>query len=158
DVRPGLPASIVVSRVPDRAVYGQGEVVEIASLVADRYGNQVPAAQVAVVSAPAGVSMGESRFRYFTDARYHLTATVQGETDGGVPLTASTDVLVDGSGPALGCGSLDGAILRQTPGSTVTLSGSVSDLDGVQSVSVNGQSVPVSGGSFTTSLTTTFGV
>src|SRR5262249_21180796 len=83
DARPGLPASIVVSRVPDRAVYGQGEVVEIASLVADRYGNQVPAAQVAVVSAPAGVSMGESRFRYFTDARYHLTATVQGETDGG---------------------------------------------------------------------------
>src|SRR5262249_11784531 len=103
-------------------------------------------------------SLGQARFRYFQDNQYHLTATVQGSVDAVAPLTAATDVLVDGSGPALGCGSLDGAILRQAPGTSVTLSGTVSDLDGVQSVTVNGQATPVSTGKFTTNLPSAFGI
>lgn len=156
EVSPGPPASIIASRVPDRAVYAIGEVVELATLVADAHGNPVPDAQVAVASAPAGDTLGDARFRYFRDGQYALTATVMG----GPELTASATVTVDGSGPAVRCDQpLDGAIFNHPPGTPVTLTGTASDQHGIERVTVNGSTVAIGpDGSFQAPVATRFGM
>ncbi|HJL17108.1 MAG TPA: hypothetical protein RMH99_15690 [Sandaracinaceae bacterium LLY-WYZ-13_1] len=160
EVRPSIPASLVISRVPDQPIYAIGQVIEIARVVADRYGNPIPDAVVPVTSDPAGQRLGDGRFRYLEDGRYELTATVSGPTADGVPLSASTVVIVDGNGPAIQCDDpLDGAILDRAPGGTITFRGSVDDLSGVSSVTVNGTAVAVdAGGAFTHDLTTHYGI
>ncbi len=160
EVYPNVPASLLISRVPDQPVYAQGQVIEIQSLVFDRLGNPVTDAEVTVTSSPAGQQLGAARFRYMADGRYTLTATVTPPTESDIPLTASTEVIVDGNGPTIGCDDpLDGAILDQTPGGTITFRGSVSALAGVTSVSVNGGDVMVdSSGAFSTTLGTKYGI
>ena len=125
-VTPGLPASLLIPLVPERPVYAVGEVIELARVVADRFGNPIADAAVPVVSAPSGgAPLGEARYRYSHDGRYTLTATVSPPTEGDVTLTASVEVVVDSNGPAIDCGSpVDGAILDSPPGSVVTFTGS----------------------------------
>lgn len=164
EVLPALPASLVIARVPDQPVYAIGQVIEIQRLVADRFGNPITDVMVSVVSAPFGPTLGQElgdgRFRYLRDGRYLLTATVLPPTHDDVPLRAEVEVLVDGNGPAIGCDApLDGAILDQAPGSTLTFRGSVGDLTGVTEARVNGRVVAVaSDGSFSAPLTTRYGI
>lgn len=160
EVRPGIPASLVISRVPDQPIYAIGQVIDIARLVADRYGNPIDDAVVPVTSDPPGQQLGDGRFRYLEDGRYTLTATVVGPTEGGEPLSASTVVIVDGNGPAIACDDpVDGAILDRRPGGTITFRGSVSDLSGVTDLRVNGTQVTVdANGSFTHELETHYGI
>jgi hypothetical protein len=157
EVSPGAPASLVASRVPDRAVYAIGEVVALATRVTDAYGNPVPGAAVAVASSPTGEPLGDARFRYFRDGQYVLTAIVPTAGD---PLTASATVTVDGSGPAVRCEQpLDGAIVTHAPGTPITLTGSASDQLGITLVKVNGRAVDVApDGAFQTSIPTQLGI
>ncbi|MCB9595619.1 MAG: hypothetical protein H6719_23055 [Sandaracinaceae bacterium] len=144
EVRPGLPASLVLSRVPFQPVYAQGQVIDIAREVHDRFGNPIPDAVVPVTSSPAGEQLGDGRFRYAEDGRYTLTARVRPPTQDDVPLERSTIVIVDGDGPAIRCDSpFDGEILDRTPSGTITFSGQVADISGVMTARVNGTSVPV---------------
>lgn len=159
EVRPGLPASLVLARVPDQPVYAIGQVVDIARIVTDRFGNEVPSADVPVTSEPAGQQLGDGRFRYLADGVYTLTARVTPPTQDDLPLEATTTVIVDGSGPAISCDDpLDGAILDRAAG-TLTFTGSVADLSGVTEVRVNGATVPLDGsGVFTHTLDAAYGI
>lgn len=159
EVRPGLPASLVLARVPDQPVYAIGQVIDIARIVTDEYGNEVPSADVPVTSDPVGQQLGDGRFRYLEDGVYTLTATVTPPTHDDVPLRESVTVIVDGSGPAISCDDpLDGAILDRAAG-TLTFNGSVADLSGVTGVRVNGDSVPVDGsGAFSHTLDAHYGI
>ncbi|MEZ4337469.1 MAG: hypothetical protein R3B82_12685 [Sandaracinaceae bacterium] len=144
EVRPGLPASLVLSRVPFQPVYAQGQVIDIAREVHDRFGNPIPDAVVPVTSSPPGMELGDGRFRYLADGRYTLTARVQPPTQDDVPLERSTIVIVDGDGPAIRCDSpYDGEILDRSPTGTVMFSGQVADISGVSTAVVNGETVPV---------------
>ncbi|MCC6875284.1 MAG: hypothetical protein IT378_13340, partial [Sandaracinaceae bacterium] len=161
EVVPGLPASLVISLVPDQPVYAVGQVIALARIVEDRFGNRIDDAQVPVTSTPrGGTAVGDGRFRYGADGRYTLTATVTPPTLDDVPLSASVEILVDSGGPQIRCDSpANGAILDQAPGSSVTFRGSVSDLSGVSNVRVNGVSVAVDGsGNFSRTLTGGFGI
>jgi hypothetical protein len=159
-VSPALPAALVIALVPELPVYTVGQVIELARVVTDRYGNRIDDALVPVTSAPDGMRVGDGRYRYLTDGRYRLTATVTPPTEGGVGLTDSREFTVDSRGPAIECDSpVHGAIVNTTPGSSLAFSGSVDDLSSISTVSVNGTSVPVDGsGNFSTTLTTRFGI
>lgn len=167
EVRPGLPASLVISKVPDQPVYSIGQVIDIARVVADRFGNPIPDAVVPVVSEPNEVTpephtqvLGDGRFRYLEEGIYTLTATVAPPTQDDVVLTAQTTVVIDENGPQISCDDpIDGGILDVAPGGTITFSGSVSDLSGVTDVSVNGVPVVIGrGGTFSVGLTTRYGI
>lgn len=160
EVRPGLPATLVLARVPFQDIYARGQVIDIQRIVADRFGNQIPDALVPTTSAPNGQQLGDGRWRYDNDGRYEITATVQGPTEGGVPLSRSTIVVVDGNGPAISCDEpLNGAILDRAPGGTITFRGSVADISGISEVRVNGLPVSVNAvGLFETDLVTEYGV
>ena len=160
EVRPGLPASLVIARVPDRSVYAIGEVIDIRRIVSDRFDNPVEDALVPVRSVPNGQQLGDGRFRYLADGRYELTATVTPPTHDDIPLSASTIVIVDQNGPAISCDDpIDGAILNRAPGGGLTFRGSVADISGVSEVRVNGAVVPVdASGEFSASLATEWGI
>ncbi len=160
EVYPNVPASLLISRVPNQPVYAQGQVIEIQRLVFDRFGNPITDAEVPVVSDPPGQQLGDARFRYLADGRYTLTATVTPPTESDIPLSASTVVIVDGNGPAIGCDDpLDGALLDIAPGTGITFHGSVDDLSGISSVSVNGRTLGVtSSGHFSAPINAQYGI
>jgi len=160
EVRPGLPANLVISRVPYQPVYAQGQVIDLARRVTDRFGNPIPDAEVPVTSAPAGQMLGDGRFRYLEDGRYTLTARVAPPTHDDVPLEASTIVIVDGDGPAIRCDEpFDGEVLDRTPSGTITFSGQIADTSGVMSATVNGETVPVNAvGRFEADLAIHYGI
>ncbi len=160
EVYPNVPASLVLARVPDQPVYGIGQTIEIERLVHDRFGNLVTDVEVPTVSEPGGQELGEGRYRYLADGLYTVTATVSPPTEGDVPIVASTEILVDGSGPAIGCdGPTDGEIVNVAPGSHITFRGSVSDLTGVRTVRVNGTPIAIGeDGTFLTPLVTQYGI
>lgn len=157
EVWPGPAASLVISRVPNRPIYAQGEIISITHIVTDQYGNPVPDAQVQVVSDPiASVSNG-ARFRYFEDGIYQVTATTPGMSG---TLMADTIVIVDGNGPAVSCDAPgDGAVVDHVPGQPIAFSGVASDISGVQQIRVNGTPVAFDGaGAFSVDVPTRFGV
>ena len=160
EVTPSLPASLVVSRVPDAAVYEVDQPIELASHVEDRFGNPIPDAVVTVESDPAGTMLGDARFSYPVDGRYTLTATVLPPTDGDVVLSESVDVVVDSRGPMLPCDpALGETIVDLAPGSTVTFSSTVDDVSGVTELRVDGSPVTVAAdGTYSADVTTVYGI
>jgi hypothetical protein len=161
EVRPDLPASLVIALSPNETVYAVGQVITLERIVADRFGNRIDDVPVPVThDAAMGQSIGEGRVRFLADGTYTLTATVTPPTQDDIPLTASVMVTVDSSGPVIGCGSpANAAILNQAPGSSVTFNGTVSDASGVASVRVNGTNVAVNGsGGFSRAITSVFGI
>lgn len=159
EVLPTVPATLSIARIPDEALYGIGQIIEISSQVTDRYDNVLPDADIRFESAPAGNTLGRNRFRYDNDGTYTITATIEPPTETGSALTASTTFVVDGNGPAITCDSPnDGSMIVATPGSTVTFQGSVSDVVGVDEVTVNGNPVTVTGGAFSAPIPVEFGI
>ncbi|MEM9071750.1 MAG: hypothetical protein AAGE52_24790 [Myxococcota bacterium] len=160
EVTPTLPASLVIARVPDQPVYAIGQVVEVVAVVSDRYDNTIPDADVGFVSAPRGSTLGRNRFRYDADGTYTVTATVVPPTEGDIPLTADTQIVVNGNGPQIQCtGPRDGAMIDVGPGSRITFSGEVDDTSGIMGVTVNGAPASLDGsGNFSAPITTRFGV
>ncbi|MGE0788416.1 MAG: hypothetical protein AB7S26_22265 [Sandaracinaceae bacterium] len=161
EVRPGLPDSLVLARVPYQEVYARGQVIDIERIIADQFGNRIPDARAPTTATPAGgQQLGDGRWRFANDGRYTITATVEGPTHSGMPLSRSTIVVVDGNGPAISCDDpLNGAILDRAPGGLVTFHGSVDDVSGISSVRVNGTMVPVNAvGLFQADIPTVYGI
>jgi hypothetical protein len=161
EVLPAAPQSIAISKVPDEPLYGVGDVIEISSLVSDRFGNAVPGARVQLVSEPTGTALGSARLRYAEEGTYRVVATVEGDV-----ASAETTIVVDGVGPSIRCGSddpqagpRDGSMWHASPGQTVPFAGSVTDAHGIGELRVNGQLVALDGaGGFATSLVARFGI
>lgn len=160
EVLPGLPAKLSVARAPDQMVYGLGQVVTVQTVVTDQYDNIIPDAQLAFVSDPAGEDFGQGRVRYQEEGTYTVTATVQGPTQGGMPLAGSVQIVVNGTGPKIDCLTpLDGAMVTAVPGGVIKFNGQVQDTNQVMSLKVNGQAVmPSPNGSFSYNLTSRYGI
>jgi Glucodextranase, domain B len=157
-----LPASLLVSINPNETVYEVGQVINMTRTVTDRFNNPIDDVPVPVTYSGGGngQSVGDGNVRFLADGTYTMTATVAPPTQGDIPLSASVQVLVDSSGPAISCENpLNAAIFTQTPGTNIVFQGRVTDLSGVSNVRVNGATVTVAAnGSFTRTVTTTFGI
>lgn len=149
EVTPGLPYELVLARVPNEPVYGIGDVIQVRSIVTDRYGNEVPEASVVLSSAPSESARLGDGFRYAADGRYRVTGRVNSTTEAGRLVTATTEILINGSGPNIRCESpLDGSMLVGAPGTPIEVRGSVDDASGTMSVTVNGTSAVLSSDGF----------
>ena len=101
---PNLPAALVLGKTPDEPFYQTDTAIQIASVVTNRYGNQVPNATVNVTSmaitgtGAIGVA-GPIDVSYSGDGKYEVDGAVGGATDGNQPVTASTDIFIDSLGP-----------------------------------------------------------
>ena len=162
-VVPGLPATLLLAPLPSDAVHPVGGLITYTHVVADRYGNEIPGAAVELASTGitgAGpiVSTPPASFRYQSEGRYRVTGTVTDPTDGGVPVTAELEVLVNSTGPRIRCTG-DATMIDMTPGAPLTIAGSANDVNGVASLAVNGTPVTVgAGNSFSTQIVTRFGL
>ncbi len=160
EVIPNLPASLAIAVVPNQEVYAIGQVVEIAYVVTDEFGNTIPSANVAITSNPAGQAFGTGRFRYAAEGTYTITVRVNGATAGGVTLRQDATIVINSDGPAIECGTpVDGGMIDVAIGAQVNFSGTVADASGVTSVKVNGLSVPVNpDGSFSSPINVAWGI
>jgi hypothetical protein len=169
EVIPGLPADLTIAKVPSQAVYDTGQVVTIESIVSDEYGNVIPWAPVEITSAPTTQStnatpFGDDRFKFDVEDTYDVTATVTGQTLNDQTLEQTTQVIVNGEGPAIDCkspanNSMIGGASNPVLGSTVTFEGSVDDTHGVSEVRVNTQVVSVDqNGNFSLDIPVRFGI
>jgi len=160
EVIPTVPANLVIGKVPDEPVYGIGQVIEISSVVTDRYDNVIRDADVGFTSEPPGSTLGRNRFRYSEDGTYVVTARIDPPTESGDPLTAQTTIVVNGNGPSIQCdGPRDASMIVAAPGSRITFMGTVDDTSGVDSVTVNGEAASLDdSGVFSREITTEFGV
>lgn len=158
EVQPGPAAAITVAVEPNQPLYGLGDVVKLVSEVTDAYGNWIPNAGVVSTASPEVPAFGVGRFRLNTEGTITLTGTLdRGEEL--EPLTASLDVLVNEDGPAIECEDpFNGAILDRSPTGSLTLSGSVSDAIGVQTVLVNGEPASLDGASFSAEIPVRYGI
>jgi hypothetical protein len=160
EVNAALPANLAVSKVPDQPFYDTGQVIDVATIVTDEYGNRVEDAFVSFVSNPAGGAFGHGRFRYNQEGTYTVTATVDGPTKDDALLEESVEIIVNGQGPNIECISpADGAMQNAGPGDTVTFRGRVEDAQGINYVTVNNNPVTLaSDGTFEHDIMVRFGI
>ncbi|MFU8804089.1 MAG: hypothetical protein ACNA8W_09800 [Bradymonadaceae bacterium] len=160
EVRPDLPAELLIDRMPDQPVYRIGQVIAIVHVVTDRFGNLVPNARVEVTSDPDGESFGDGRFRYFEEGVYTLTAVVTSPTLDDRELTAQTTVIINSRGPEISCEfPADGAMVNHAPGQNMVFEGRTADAHDVAHLSINGEEVEVGeGGDFSTILRPRYGI
>lgn len=163
DVIPNLPANLAIGRFPDLPVYAIGTVIDITHVITDRYGNEIYTATTQTTSAPLTgvgptVPFPPESFRYDGEGSYRVTVSVDPPTDMNLPLTATTDIIVNSRGPAIACDN-DATMLNLTPGGQLSVSGSANDVNGVASISVNGTPVTVgASGTFATTVTSRYGI
>lgn len=160
EVQPAPPASISLTPTPMRMVYGLGSVVRFSTVVNDKYGNRIRNAPVQYNVNPSANSFGRARWEFNKEGRFLVTATVKGMTEGGMKVEAKEEIVVNGEGPDIRCSNpADGEVRDIRPGSTIKLSGTVEDANGVQKLTIGGNQVNVSGkGNFSTSYKTRFGI
>lgn len=160
EVVPGLPANINIDKFPSQNVYAVGQVVTISTVVSDQYGNVIENPSLIHTIDPAALSFGDARYRFDTEGVYLATVDVDGPTFQGINLTRSIEIVVNSEGPDVVCDSpVNGAMLRQSPGTSIVLTGSVADANGVQSVTVNGTGASIdANGTFSAAVTTQFGI
>jgi hypothetical protein len=152
-------ATLLLSRVPDQAVYAPGAPIAIHTLVIDPAGRLVPGVDVELTSSPEAGERAGNIFRYFSDGIYTITArAIVDET--GASITASTQVRIDSQTVSIACDApADGGIITALPGGAMMVSGSVHIPDGITELTVNGLPVSVDAtGAFTTAVTTVWGV
>jgi hypothetical protein len=159
EVVPGLPANLNVDKLPNQPVYAIGQVVTITSVVTDQFGNIIENPSLIHTIQPTAVDFGDGRYRFDAEGVYTATVAVDGPTFQGISLTRSTRIVVNSEGPSIQCDNpVDGSMLQATPGGAITLTGSVSDVNGVQAVTVNGSGASLNGGTFSAQVSTRFGI
>lgn len=143
-VRPALPAQIALAKSPERALYKIGDQLTLLTDVRDRFGNRVIAADIAFEGNP-GLTNSGPRFSFVTDGTFTITATVTSDTDEGLPVTASLQVISNSSGPSIECVRAsdrvtpsDAYMANLAPGSSIRIPVRVSDASNIDSVTING--------------------
>lgn len=123
---PALPASLAIGVEPNQRVYQVGQVINVVPTVSDRYDNVIARPNLSVTSTPDTGPFGQARFRFTEEGTYDLLARIEGPTDSDVELTASAQVVVNGTGPSIRCDDpIDGGILNLRPGNELAFQGAV---------------------------------
>ncbi|MBV69807.1 MAG: hypothetical protein CMH52_00530 [Myxococcales bacterium] len=138
-VKAGLPAGLRVARFPERPIYRVGSVLELVPQVSDQFGNTVSGAPIEFASEPALPTFGDGRFQCVQEGEYTLSVRVLGETWEDRDLVEEIRILVDYGGPGVDCVSPEmGQVIAIPPGGVHRLSGTVADIAGVESLTVDG--------------------
>jgi IPT/TIG domain/Glucodextranase, domain B len=150
-------ATLRISVSPVQTLYSQGQPITITTQLVDVNGQNVPGATADLESDPAADSRIGDTFVYQADGLYTITARVDRN---GESFTASVQLRVEGRGPTITCSNpLDGGFVNGAPGTALPLRGSVSNVTGVTTFTVNGQPVALGAdGGFSTSISTRFGL
>ncbi|MGK0361639.1 MAG: hypothetical protein ACI9U2_003957, partial [Bradymonadia bacterium] len=151
-VLPAAPARIVADLAPVQPLYNVGQVVTFAVQVVDEFDNTIPDAPLVWDSVPPLPIFGDGRVRPVEQGRYLLGVSVE-DTD----LRAEAELLVDAGGPAITCTSPAlGGMVADGP---LALLGRVTDLAGVESLTLDGEPIDVSAdGSFAVSTEAVWGL
>ena len=151
-VLPGTPARIVAALAPVQRLYSVGQVVTFAAQVVDEFDNTIPDARLARDSNPPLPIFGDGRVRPVEQGRYLLGINVENTN-----LRAEAELLVDAGGPAITCTSPGmGGMVADGP---LALQGRVTDLAGVESLTVDGEPVePDADGGFTVTVNADWGL
>jgi len=160
EVNPAVPASFSMAALPQKQVYGLGEVVRFSTAVTDEFGNEVRRAEVGFDLRPAATPFGNARWEFNKEGTFEVTGTVQGDTKDDAELSETATIVVNGDGPDIQCQNpADGTMVDRTTSGTITFDGSVSDTHDVSSVTVGGDSVNVgSNGAFSTEINVRYGM
>lgn len=130
-VGPGPAAQLVITGVdPTLPVYPRSAVVEVLATVTDAYGNVSTSASWDLSGSPSSAVQfaGQHRAQLMESGPITLTAQVTSPTAGGIPVSASVTVTCDAEPPVVIIDSpARGAILAHTPGTSLTVSGHVTD-------------------------------
>lgn len=147
-VAAGLPARIVILEItPPKSVYPIHDVVEIKARVTDAFDNENTVGVWEATSNPrtsthfAGLHFVELA----AEGMLELVANVTSQTAGGLPVSASAIVLVDGSPPDI---RIDfparGEIVSGPTGGTLTIMGQATDtISRVTSLTIANTNIPV---------------
>ena len=139
-VQAGFPATLNLALFPERPLYRVGSVVELVAQVSDQFGNEVSGADIEFFSSPELPTFGDGRFRCFQEGEYTLGVRVLGETWEGRELESDIRILVDYGGPGVDCVQPEmGQIIAMPQGGAHRISGTVADIAGVESFSIDGQ-------------------
>ncbi len=159
-VAPALPTQLTLTRSPMVPSYEFNAPIAFEPTARDRYGNEVPSAVVELVSTPAGRIVDTRVFSYASEGPVTVTATVTSPTEGGRPVTAPTDFVVNAGGPTIRCDApTHGGMINVAPGATVSFRGTVTDAQGVMALMVNDAPVTFdASGAFTTPVTARYGI
>ncbi len=160
EVLPDLPYELIVDLVPFQTVYRTGQIITLATLVQDRFGNEIADAPIAFEATPDGEYFGSGRFRFSEEGTYTLTAEVTGATHDDVILYEERQIVVNETGPSISCSSpADGAMVVHNPGSNLTFEGTAADENGLDQVFVNGSAVSFnSDGEFSATVQPRYGI
>lgn len=160
DVYPDLPAQISIILEPDQAVYRVGQVIGLAALASDRFGNPIPDAPFVFSSEPELPGFGTGRFLAAQEGVHLLRAEVPPPTYNNRELSYERQILINVGGPGILCDSPGfGEVIVHEPGSPLTLYGIAEDLVGVDSVTVDGVNAPLrADGSFATMVIPRWGL
>ena len=160
DVRPDLPAQISILLEPDQAVYRLGQVLGLAALASDRFGNPIPDAPFVFSSEPELPPFGTGRFLAAQQGVHVLRAEVLPPTYNNRDLVNERQILINVDGPGILCDApAFGEIVVHQPGSPLTIYGVAEDVVGVDAVRVDGQNVPLrADGSFAATVTPRWGL
>jgi hypothetical protein len=139
-VLPDPPSSIALDVLPVRAVYGVDEVVTLAVLVTDRFGNRLPDAPLVFSAEPPLPGFGDGRYRLAAPGVYQVRVCVDApELE--PPLCAERTLVVDEGGPAVRCTTPTLGEIRGV--GPVRVQGEVADVVGVARLQVDGDDVVV---------------
>jgi hypothetical protein len=150
-------ATLRISVSPVQSLYSQGQPITITTQLVDINGQNIPGVVADLVSDPAADSRTGSTFVFQADGLYTITASVD---QNGETITAAVQLQVQGRGPTITCSNpIDGGFLNLAPGAALTLAGSVNNIAGVTTFTVNGQPVAVGAdGGFSTPISTRWGL
>ncbi|MEE2787774.1 MAG: hypothetical protein VX589_10575, partial [Myxococcota bacterium] len=142
EIRAGLPAALSISLFPDRPIYRTGSVLEVIPQVTDALGNPVGQVALAFASEPPLPTFGEGRFLADEPGEYLLTVQVTSPTEDDVELLTTQSIVVAFDGPGIDCVSPEmGEVIVRAPGQMQTLSGRVTQVNELRSITVDGQLV-----------------
>jgi len=138
-VVPGPPATILVSKVPDKSVYPREEKVQFVVAIKDAYGNFIQDAKLGptVIDPATGWSKGSgTTWQFNEDGKYAVTFVSADDPN----VKSTVTLTVDGAPPAI---TIDyperGATLSGKP--SVQVTGTAGDeMSGITKVEVNGKS------------------
>jgi hypothetical protein len=158
-VAAGLPANIVILElIPQQTVYALSSEIEIRAQVTDAFGNEAPNAIWEATSNPPTATRfaGPHAVDLAAEGLIELVAQVTSPTAAGLPVTASVNVLVDGTPPEVVFDFPErGEIVQGPTGSSMTIVGHVTDLlSPVTSLTIGNTQVPVDAqGGFSATIT-----
>lgn len=160
-VSPVFPKFVMVNMEPGRSVYGVGNALIPNARLIDEEGNDVAGATFTVEVSPAGAARlnANNRWELLREGTVRFLVCAEARNREGEAICGEDSLLVDNAPPKITITRpLPGAQLDAAMNPTIEVLGTVAESHGVPIVFVNGEEVPVQGGTFAARVAPRFGI